>query len=253
MSWIWLVAAALNATSPAGSVTFDATASQEPVSPSSELSIRLVQAIRLERGVRMTLALDHPLNSGRLEVRLDTGVDRLAGRDPWSFVLPASVSNHLEATLFFPGAPREGRGSLIVSELSEPFREARCPIDLSSDPLPPRIPGLIATFTPPLEILGPSIQLLEGSPGPRGQGWTRIYTDQPDVTLSQIRSAIELPTQVWAGSGGLLFIHPISAREAWAFEVQQNRIIRGIRIDIADFRSLVGARTRFTNRVWPTR
>ena len=112
---------------------------------------------------------------------------------------------------------------------------------------------MIASFRPPLEVLGPTIQLREGRPGPKGEGWTRIYTDLPDITLAQVRAAIELPTQIWAGPGGLLFIHPTSGHEAIALEVQEGRILSASRIGLEDFRALVGAGTRFTNRVWSGR
>ena len=256
MPWSMMLAAALAAAEPVSPVgttvgtTLDATRSGPGVATPS---IRLVQALRLEKGIRVTLEVDHAGTADRLEVRLDTGVDRLSGRDPWSFVVSATGSTHLEATLFFPGAPREGLGQLVVSELSEPYREGRCPIDLARDPRLPRIPGVIATFRPPIEALGATIQLREGRPGTRGEGWTRIYTELPDITLAQVRAAIELPTQVWAGTGGLLFIHPTSAREALALEVREGRVISGSRIGVEDFRALVGAGTRFTNRVWSGR
>ncbi|MEB3187189.1 MAG: hypothetical protein VKP72_07095 [bacterium] len=252
MSWSLLFATALAAAEPASPVQAPVEVAR-PASDSVAPSVRLVQALRLDRGIRVTLEVDHAGTADRLEVRLDTGVDRLSGRDPWSFVVSASGSAHLEATLFFPGAPREGSGQLIVSELSEPYREGRCPIDLAHDPRPPRIPGVIATFRPPLEALGPGIQLREGRPGPKGEGWTRIYTDLPDITLAQVRAAIELPTQIWAGPGGFLFVHPTSGREAIALEVREGRIISGSRIGLEEFRTLVGAGTRYTNRVWSGR
>ncbi|MNL20261.1 hypothetical protein D3C87_1415010 [compost metagenome] len=109
---------------------------------------------------------------------------------------------------------------------------------------------MIARYKPPVSALGDEIVLKDGSAGPAGQGWIRVYTELPDVSLDQVALAIQRPTQIWLGPGGLMFIARLSPTRAIALTVRDGAIVTGQMIDQTTYAKLVGPRTPFPSRIF---
>lgn len=246
-----------------------------PASVAEDFAVTVGEVARNKRTVRLTLAIANRVKAKRLFIHAEPGEEgsilfvpsapaKGAPPDRTTHFLPTGGASTLEATLLFPMDEEAKAAILVVGEAVSPYRQASVRVDLSEagpivDPTPaptpeppPAAPGerVIARYKPPVSALGAEIVLKDGTAGPAGHGWIRIYTELPDVSLDQVATAIARPTQVWMGPGGLMFIARLSASRAIALTVRDGAIVTGQMIDQSTYAKLVGPRTPFPSRIF---
>lgn len=231
------------------------------------------------RGVTLTSVISNRVAATHLFVHLEPNetdakdmlfvpsepLMRAKKKDAKTFYLKTDGSPVYQVTLFFPIDRVASSGVLVVGESDPPYRQVAIALDpkrflkpdepVALEPLRPPRPSerVIARFQPALATLGAAIVLPEGHSGPDGEGWVRIYTEVPDVTLDQLQRAIEHPQQVWSGLGGQLFIVKVSATRAIAVEVKDQAIHSARMVTKETFLKLVGPGTAYPSRIVPTR
>lgn len=203
----------------------------------------------------------------------------VAGRR--TFTLKGLKESRTGATLAFGLGPEEAAGLLVVGELRAPHRQVAIAL---KDLLPARPvtaarpapaenpsaenpatetrsaetpgatethePGVIRAFTPPHASFGSRILLKEGHAGPPGEGWVRIYTELPDVTLDQLARVLEQPAQIWRGDAGWLYLRNIGGTRALAIEVRDASVISARYVTPQTLGQVVGPKTRHPKRVY---
>lgn len=256
--------------------TPDATPSLPPpapvVAPAEDFGVTVRGLVRLKHAVRLSLSITNSAHAERLFLHLEPNETDAKGivympslklgkaPDANTRFLKSDGAERLELTLVFPLDAAATAAVLVVGEAASPFRQAAVPVDLTTahPPEPPATPPpavispgdrIIATYQSPLAELG-SIVLKNGVAGPDGRGWTRLYTDLPDVTLDQVAEAIAHPQQVWANESRLLFIAKTGSRRAIGVEVAQGEVVSARAITKETFPRTVGPHTLYPNRVY---
>lgn len=194
-----------------------------------------------------------------------------------TFTLKGLNEARTAATLAFGVGPDEQAGLLVVGEARPPYRHLAIalkpllpprPVAQRPAALPPAAqpaaspqatpgvpeaaadPDVIQRFLPPHPSFGDFILLKEGRPGPDGEGWVRIYTDLPDITLTELKRVVESPAQIWQGPDGYLYLRNVGGKRALAVEVRQSRIISARYVTPESLNQVVGPRTRFPKRAY---
>lgn len=232
------------------------------------------------------LFLHHAANRDDAEeFRYDpTGKPKVGGpRD--TFSLTGLSSSRYSASLVFGLPSDQEPGLLVAGENRPPYRQvaialkgllparpapapkpvaAVAPADLArarspasgedaltaADLVPVDDPDVIQRFLPPHPSFGDSLVLKEGQPGSTGEGWSRIYTELPDVSLVQLKRVLEQPAQIWQGAEGFLYLKNIGGRRALGVEVRSERVISARYVTPETLARVVGPRTRFPKRVY---
>lgn len=114
----------------------------------------------------------------------------------------------------------------------------------------PLEPGVIQRFSPPHASFGESLVLKEGKAGPNGEGWTRIYTDLPDITFDELKRVLESPAQIWQGENGFLYMRSVGGQRALAIDVRNAQVISARYVTPKTLAQVVGPRTRYPKRVY---
>jgi hypothetical protein len=192
-----------------------------------------------------------------------------------TFTLKGLKTSRTAATLAFGVGPEEDAGLLIVGETRAPYRQvaialkpllparpvaqqppvAQATIETHASPQPapvtaPAEPGVIARYKPPHATFGDMIVMSEGTPGPHGEGWARIYTELPDIGLDELKRVLESPAQIWQGSRGHLYMRNVGGKRALAIEVSNARVISARYVTPQTLGQVVGPRTRYPKRVY---
>jgi hypothetical protein len=188
------------------------------------------------------------------------------------------------ATLAFGVEADEGAGLLVVGETRPPYRQVALALKplLSARPVaarpaperaaaepPPQAPkprapeagkavsspdvsapGVIQSFMPPHPTFGERLILKEGKAGPGGAGWTRIYTDLPDITFDELRRVLESPAQIWQGDEGYLYMRSVGGQRALAIDIRNAEVISARYVTPKTLGQVVGPRTRYPKRVY---
>lgn len=236
--------------------------------PVEDFGVEIVEQVRTPRGLRLGLAIANHTGATRLFVHLEPNERDAktvlfmpsAERDRNTFYVRSDGSETYQATLLFPLEPAATAAVVVVGEAVTPYRQAGRALDLSQaisppeptpTPEPPAKPGerVMARYQPPVSALGEVI-LRDGLPGPDGKGWTRVYTDLPDVSLNQVALAIQKPNQIWNGPGGMLYIAKLSAAQAIALEVVHGEIVSARMLTKESFPRAVGPGTSFPSRIY---
>ncbi|MNR75489.1 hypothetical protein D3C72_61200 [compost metagenome] len=123
------------------------------------------------------------------------------------------------------------------------------PPDIKADAPAPE-PGVIQRFSPPHASFGERIVLKEGKAGPNGEGWTRIYTDLPDITFDELKRVLESPAQIWQGDHGFLYMRSVGGQRALAVDVRNAQVISARYVTPKSLAQVVGPRTRYPKRVY---
>lgn len=233
-----------------------------------DFDIQVGEVARGKRTVRVSLTIENRIGAKRLFIHMEPGDEgsvlfvpappaKGAPPDRTTHFLPTSNGQTIQATLLFPLDEEVQEAILIVGEAATPYRQSSVRIDLkeAAAPTPEPTPAaagerVIARYKPPVSALGAAIVLKDGAPGPEGHGWTRVYTELPDVSLDQLAKAIQRPAQVWSGPGGLLFIAKLSPKRAIALTVKDGSIVTGQMINQATYAKLVGPGTSFPSRIF---
>ncbi|MNT82278.1 hypothetical protein D3C72_2219900 [compost metagenome] len=103
---------------------------------------------------------------------------------------------------------------------------------------------------PPHPSFGDLIVLKEGTPGPRGDGWSRIYTELPDVSIDELKRVLESPAQIWQGSEGHLYLRNVGGQRALAIEVRNAQVITARYVTPKTLGQVLGPKTRYPKRVY---
>lgn len=194
-----------------------------------------------------------------------------------TFMLRGLTQARTSATLAFGLATSEEAGLLIVGEARPPHRQVAIALKSllperpapaggtavsnapreaarnSAVPAPNPAPAdadVIQQFLPPHPSLGDRILLKEGKPGPQGEGWVRIYTELPDISLGELKRVVETPTQIWRGEAGFLYMRNVSGKRALAVDVRGNRVIAARYVTPEMLPEVVGPRTAYPQRIY---
>lgn len=269
LSLALMLAAASPAPGPAPSAAIPQANSVE------DFGVHLGEVARSKRNLRVSLAIENRIGAKRLFIHVEPSEEgsvlfvpsppvKGAPPDRSTHFLPTGGGQELKATLMFPLDEVAAEAILIVGEASPPYRQSAVRIDLKEagpltaptpEPTPEPTPApagerVIARYKPPVSALGEAIALKDGTAGPEGHGWIRVYTELPDVTLDQVAKAIQRPSQVWMGTGGLMFIAKLSPSRAIALTVKDGTIITGQMINQTTYAKLVGPGTPFPSRIF---
>lgn len=196
-----------------------------------------------------------------------------AGRQ--TFMLKGQSEARTSATLAFGLGADQEAGLLIVGETRAPHRQVAIALkdllpirsaaakrtaeapdrgtpdtEMPSAETPSAEPDVIQSFTPPHASFGRRIVLKEGKPGPQGDGWVRLYTELPDITLEQLAHVLERPAQIWRGEAGLLYVRNIGGKRALAVEVRNEAVISARYVTPETLGQVMGPRTRYPKRVY---
>ncbi len=199
-----------------------------------------------------------------------------------TFTLKGLKTARTAATLAFAVSPEEDAGLLIVGENRAPYRQVAIAlkpllparpapqqppaVQAAAEKQPPRPsptsrtestagmsapePGVIARYMPPHPTFGDLIVLKEGKAGPGGEGWTRIYTELPEIGLDELQRVLESPAQIWQGGGGHLYMRNVGGKRALAVEVRNAEVISARYVTPQTLAQVVGPRTRYPKRVY---
>ncbi|HEY9856849.1 MAG TPA: hypothetical protein V6D05_13990 [Stenomitos sp.] len=236
-----------------------------------DFGIEVVEQVRTARGLRLGLSIANRTGASRLFVHLEPNESDAktvlfmpsAQRDRTTYYVKSDGSETYRATLMFPLEPAATSAVVVVGEAVAPYRQAGRTLILNQPIAPPEPPAptpppepeakpgerIMARYQPPVSALG-EVVLRDGSGGSDGKGWTRVYTDLPDVSLDQVALAIRKPNQIWSGSGGLLFIAKIGLTRAIALEVRDGEIVTARLITKESFPRAVGPGTSFPSRIY---
>lgn len=233
-----------------------------------EFAIDVQEQVRTPRGLRLGLAIANRARATRLFVHLEPNESDprtvlfmpSAQRDRLTFYLKSDASETYRATLLFPLEAAATSAVVVVGEADAPYRQAGRFLDLSQviappEPEPPPEPAVkpgeraIARYMPPVSAIG-EIVLKDGTAGSDGKGWTRVYTELPDVTLDQVALAIQRPNQIWQGVSGMLFIAKTGSSSAIALEVREGEIASARMLSKETFPRSVGPGTAFPRRIY---
>lgn len=148
--------------------------------------------------------------------------------------------------------PDAGLSDSSAPEAPRQAAMANEPLGAEPENAPPEAlaPGVIRSFTPPHTSFGRQIVLKEGHAGPAGEGWVRIYTELPDVTLDQLARVLERPAQIWRGDAGWLYLRNIGGTRALAIEVRDGSVIAARYVTPQTLGQVLGPGTRFPKRVY---
>lgn len=240
-----------------------------------DFGVQVGEVSRSKRSLRVALTIENRIGSKRLFIHMEPADEdavlfvpqapaKGAAPDRSTHFLPTGGGATLKATLMFPLDEGAEGATLIVGEATSPYRQAAVKVDLTQatpltaptpapTPEPAQAPAgerIIARYKPPFSALGEAIVLKDGTGGPDGHGWIRVYTELPDVTLDQVAKAIQRPAQIWAGTGGLLFIAKLSPTRAIALTVKDEAIVSGQMINQSTYSKLVGPGTPFARRIF---
>lgn len=215
----------------------------------------------------------------------DAGDDVRSGGMRRTFTLKGLKQARTAATLAFGVEADAEAGLLVVGETQPPYRQVAIALKpllperpaaarpkperivsdrIASEPAPPpsaterptdapaaaSIPGVIQSFLPPHPTFGDRLLLKEGKAGPGGAGWTRIYTDLPDVTLDELRRVLESPAQIWQGDDGYLYMRNVGGQRALAVDIRNAEVISARYVTPKTLGQVVGPRTRYPKRVY---
>lgn len=240
------------------------------VAAAEDFGIEVTEQVRTARGVRLGLAVANRVSATKLFVHLEPNESDArtvmfmpsAQRDRTTFYLTSDGSETFKATLLFPLEAAATSAVVVVGEAVAPYRQSGKVLDLKQAIAPPEPtpsptpepvvkPGerTIAHYQPPVRALG-EVMLKDGSTGPDGKGWIRIYTDLPDVSLDQVAQAIQRPNQIWSGPSGMLFIAKTSSALAIALEVRDGEILSARMLTKESFPRSVGPGTSFPSRIY---
>lgn len=235
-----------------------------------DFAIEVTEQVRTPRGVKLGLAVANRTGATKLFVHLEPNESDAktvmfmpsAQRDRMTFYLTSDGSETYKATLLFPVEAAATAAVVVVGEAVAPYRQAGRVLDLNKaialpepeatpTPEPAAKPGdrSIARYKPPVAALG-EVVLKDGSAGPDGKGWIRVYTDLPDVSLDQVAQAIQRPNQIWSGPSGMLYIAKTSSALAIALEVRAGEIISARTLTKESFPRAVGPGTSFPSRIY---
>lgn len=197
-----------------------------------------------------------------------------------TFTLKGLTQSRTAATLAFGVDADEDAGLLVVGEMRPPYRQVAialkpllparpaapspAPERVASPPAPAlsaaerpmsngdvaSMPGVIQSYLPPHPTFGDRLLLREGKAGPGGAGWTRIYTDLPDVTLDDLRRVLETPAQIWQGDDGYLYLRNVGGQRALAVDIRNAEVISARYVTPNTLGQVVGPRTRYPKRVY---
>lgn len=234
------------------------------------------------------LFLHHAANQDDAEAFAYTPGDDAQTGPRRTFTLKGLTQSRTAATLAFAVGPDEDAGLLVVGETRAPYRQvaialkdllparpaaAHPPAPAPAAPAaavqpvavqpavmrpePSRAeavrapaPGVIQSFLPPHPSFGDRIDLTEGKPGPRGEGWTRIYTDLPDISLDELRRVLESPAQIWQGDEGYLYLRNVGGQRALAVDIRNAQVISARYVTPQTLGQVVGPKTRYPKRVY---
>ncbi len=243
------------------------------VAAAEEFAVDVTEQVRTARGVRLGLAVTNRTGATKLFVHLEPNESDAktvlfmpsAQRDRMTFYLTSDGSELYQATLLFPVDAAATSAVVVVGEAVTPYRQAGRVLDLTqsvappapaaADPTPaPEVaakPGerVMARYKPPVSALG-EVLLKDGTAGPDGRGWTRVYTDLPDVSLDQVALAIQKPNQIWSGPGGMLFIAKTNKAQAIALEVRDSEVVSARFLTKESFPRSVGPGTSYPKRIY---
>lgn len=259
-------------TSPAQLAQAPAQAPLAAVAAAEDFAVDVTEQVRTARGIRLGLAITNRAAATRLFVHLEPNETDAktvlfmpsAERDRMTFYLKCDGSELYKATLLFPLDAAATAAVVVVGEAVAPYRQAGRVLDLSRAiappepasppspaPEPPAKPGerIMARYQPPVSALG-EVMLKDGTAGPEGKGWTRLYTDLPDVSLDQVALAIQRPNQIWSGPSGMLFIARTTKARAIALEVRDQEIVAGRMLTKESFPRSVGPGTSYPQRIY---
>lgn len=233
------------------------------------------------------LFLHHEANHDDPEAFAYTPGDAAPPNGPRStFTLKGLKTARTAATLAFGVGPEEDAGLLIVGETRAPYRQVAialkpllparpvtqqppvgqataekqaslqptplaAPAAASAAAIPtPAEPAVIARYLPPHPTFGDVIVMKEGSAGPRGEGWARIYTELPEISLDELKRVLESPAQIWQGREGHLYMRNVGGKRALAIEVRHAQVISARYVTPQTLGQVVGPRTRYPKRVY---
>jgi hypothetical protein len=200
-----------------------------------------------------------------------------------SFTLKGLTNARSAVTLAFGVGANENAGLLIVGEARAPYRQ----VAIALKPLLPERPpapaptakapsvdvsgvapharaeaeglaegpsgqsnGPIKRFRPPHASLGASIALWEGKAGPQGDGWTRLYTELPEITLDELSRVLESPAQIWHGPEGYLYLRNVGGQRALAVSVRDAQVISARYVTPQTLGQVLGPKTRYPKRIY---
>lgn len=192
-----------------------------------------------------------------------------------TFTLKGLTQSRTAATLAFGVDADEDAGLLVVGEMRPPYRQVAIALKplLPARPVTPNTsvtqaapipesppaanaapvalaPDVITSFLPPHPSFGDRILLKEGRPGPRGEGWSRIYTDLPDIQMTDLKRVVESPAQIWQGSEGQLYLRNVGGQRALAVEIRDSRIIAARYVTPQTLDQILGPKTPYPKRVY---
>lgn len=242
-----------------------------PAEPPADFGIAVVEQVRTPRGVRLGLRIANHPGATRLFIHLEPNeADPRTvlfmpsrERDRMTYYLKSDGTETYRATLLFPLEPAATSAVVVVGEAATPYRQSGRALDLTQrvapspepsaepTPEPEAKPGerVIARYRPPVSALG-EVVLKDGVEGPDGKGWTRVYTDVPEVTLDQVAQAVQHPNQIWSGPQGMLFIAKLSAARAIALQVRAGEVVSARTLTKETFPRAVGPGTGFPSRIY---
>lgn len=194
-----------------------------------------------------------------------SGVERASRQ---TYMLKGLSQARTAATLAFGLEADQEAGLLVVGEARPPYRQvaialkdllperpatqaAAAPPEERTPPAPaaPEA-GVIQRFMPPHPSFGEQIVLKEGMAGPRGQGWTRIYTELPEITLDELARVLERPAQIWRGEEGYLYLRNVGGNRALAVDVRNAEVISARYVSPETLGQVLGPKTRYPKRVY---
>ncbi len=200
-----------------------------------------------------------------------------------TFTLKGLTQARSAASLAFGVAANENAGLLIVGEARPPYRQvaialqpllperpssppptAKAPaagVSGDAQPIRSKSEGLaegssgqsngpIKRFMPPHPSLGDSIALWEGKAGPQGDGWTRLYTELPEITLDELARVLESPAQIWHGREGYLYLRNVGGQRALAVSVRDAQVISARYVTPQTLGQVLGPKTRYPKRIY---
>lgn len=249
-----------------------ALAANAPSAQSDEFAVTLEALSNSKQGLRLGLKIVNKMQADRLFVHLEPNESDATAvlfmpppqlkKDRFTYYLKGG-SDTMEATLLFPADETATCSVLVIGEAIPPYRQTGLALDLTrriapepeatpppAAPLVSTSERVIATYRPPFRALGETIVLKNGKEGPDGTGWTRIYTDLPEVSLNQLGAGIEHPQQIWAGPERMVFIVKLNALRAIAVDVVNGEIQTAAYIDKTLFERMVGPGTPYPRRVY---
>lgn len=195
----------------------------------------------------------------------EAGVERASRQ---TYMLKGLTQSRTAATLVFGLEAGQEAGLLVVGEARPPYRQvalalkgllperpgarvAASPPEERTPPAPAAPePGVIQRFMPPHPSFGEQIVLKEGMAGPRGQGWTRIYTELPEITLDELARVLERPAQIWRGEEGYLYLRNVGGNRALAVDVRNAEVISARYVTPETLGQVLGPKTRYPKRVY---